>query len=120
MLVVKHRKIGASKLQVTWKGPRRVASVESDYVFVVENLLTKKFKAAHASRLRFYQDKELNVKAELAQAAEHNEHELYALSMIPGARYNEQDMLHDLLVSWRGFPLKRPLFCRPDQRGLYE
>jgi hypothetical protein len=66
-----------SKWQVKWRSPRRVASVESDYVFVVENLLTKELKAAHATRLRFYKDKELSVTAELAQAAEHNDHKLY-------------------------------------------
>jgi hypothetical protein len=47
-----------------WKGPRHVASVESDYVFVVENLLTKEHKAAYATRLRFYKDKDLNVTAD--------------------------------------------------------
>jgi hypothetical protein len=36
VLVAKQRKSGVSKLQVMWKGPRRVASVESYYVFVVE------------------------------------------------------------------------------------
>jgi hypothetical protein len=56
--------------------PRRVASVESDYVFVVENLLTKELQAAHETRLRFYKNKELNVTAELARAAEHNDHHL--------------------------------------------
>jgi hypothetical protein len=66
VLVAEHRKSGVSKLQVKWKGPRRVASVESEYVFVAENLLTKELKAAHATRLRFYKDKELNVTAELA------------------------------------------------------
>jgi hypothetical protein len=50
VLVAEHRKSGVSKLQVKGKGPRRVASVESDYVFVVENLLTKVLKAAHATR----------------------------------------------------------------------
>jgi hypothetical protein len=53
VLVAVHCKSGVSKLQVKWKGPHRVASVESDYVFVVENLLTKELKAAHATRLRF-------------------------------------------------------------------
>jgi hypothetical protein len=77
LLVAEHRKSGTSKLQVKWKSPRRVANVESDYVFVVENLLTKELKAAHATHLRFYQDKELYVTAELAKAAEHNDHELY-------------------------------------------
>jgi proteasome assembly chaperone (PAC2) family protein len=94
-----------SKLQVKWKGPRRVASVEYDYVFVVENLLTKELKAAHATRLRFYKDKELNVTAELAQAAEHNDHQLYVVSKILDARYNEQEMSHEFLVALRGFPV---------------
>jgi Chromo (CHRromatin Organisation MOdifier) domain len=104
VLVAEHRKRGTSKLQVKWKGPRRVAIVESDYVFVVENLLTKELKAAHATRLRFFKDKELNGNAELAQAAEHNDHQLYVVSNILDARYNEQEMFHELLVAWRGFP----------------
>jgi hypothetical protein len=105
VLVAENRKSGMSKLQVKWKGPRRVASVESDYVCVVENLLTKKLKAAHATPLRFYKDKEFNVIAELAQAAEHNYHQLYVVSKILDARYNEQEMFHEFLVAWRGFPI---------------
>jgi hypothetical protein len=66
MLVAEHRKSGTSKLQAKWKGPRRVASVEAGDVFVVENFLTKELKAAHATRLRFYKDREVNVTAELA------------------------------------------------------
>jgi hypothetical protein len=80
LLVAEHRKSGKSKLQVKWKGPRRVASVESDYLLIVENLLKKELKTAHATRLRFYKDKELNVTAEMAQAAEHNDHQLFVLS----------------------------------------
>jgi hypothetical protein len=98
VLVAEHRKSGTSKLQVKWKGPRRVASVESDYVFVVENLFTNELKAAHATRLRFYEDKELNVTVELAQAAEHNDHQLYFVSKILDARYNELKIFHELLV----------------------
>jgi hypothetical protein len=80
--------------------------LESNYVFVVENLLTKDLKAAHATRLRFYKDKELNVTAELAQAAEHNDHHLYVVSKILDARYNEQEIFHELLIAWRGFPVE--------------
>jgi hypothetical protein len=86
--VAEQRMSGVSKMQVKRKGSRHVASVESDYVFVVENLLTKELKAAHATRLRFYKDKELNVTAELAQAAMHNDHQLYVVSNIIAARYN--------------------------------
>jgi hypothetical protein len=74
-------------------------------LFVVENLLTKELKAAHATRLRFYKDKELYVTAELAQAAEHNDHKLYVVSKILYAHYNEQEMFYELLVAWRGFPV---------------
>jgi hypothetical protein len=48
--------------------PRRVASLESNFVFDVENLLTMELKDAHAMRLRFYQEKELQVTVELARA----------------------------------------------------
>jgi hypothetical protein len=44
---------------------------------------------------------------ELAQAAEHNDHQLYVMSMILDARYNEQEMFHELLVAWRGFPVEK-------------
>jgi hypothetical protein len=61
-------------------------SVESDYALVLENLLTKELKAAHATRLHFYQDKELNVTTELAQATKHDDHKLCVVSKILGAR----------------------------------
>jgi hypothetical protein len=67
-------------------------------VIVVENLLTKELKAAHTTRLRYYQENKLNVIAELAQSAEHKVHQLYVESKVLGARYNEQDMFHELLV----------------------
>jgi Chromo (CHRromatin Organisation MOdifier) domain len=106
VIFAEHRKSGKSKLQAKWKGPRRVASVESDYVFFVENLLTKELKAAHAIRLRFYKDKKLNITAELAQPAEHNDHQLYVVSKVLDARYNEQEMFHELLVAWRSFSVE--------------
>jgi hypothetical protein len=105
VLVSEQRKSGTSKLQFKWKGPRRVASGESDYVFVVENPVTTELEAVHATRLRFYKDKELNVTAELAQAAENNDNQLYVVSKLLDARYNEQEMFHELLVAWRGFPV---------------
>jgi hypothetical protein len=55
-----------SKLQVKWQDRRRIVSVEPDYVLVAENLLTKELNAAHATRLRVYQDKEVNITVELA------------------------------------------------------
>jgi uncharacterized protein (DUF2164 family) len=71
----------------------------------MENLLMKEVKAALATRLRFYQDKELYVTVELAHAAEHNDHELCVVSKELDARYNEQEFSNDLLVTWRGVPV---------------
>jgi hypothetical protein len=105
VLVAEHRKSGTYKLQAKWKGLHRVASVESDYVLVVENLPTRELKAAHATRLRFYKDKELNFTAELAQAAERNDHQLYVVLEILDAGYNELEMFNQLLVAWRSFPI---------------
>jgi inorganic pyrophosphatase/exopolyphosphatase len=85
------------------EGSATVASAKSDYFLVIEKLLTKELKAAHATRLRSYQDKELNVTAELAQTAENNDYELYVVSMILDARDNEQETFHELLLAWRGF-----------------
>jgi hypothetical protein len=55
--------------------------------------------------LRFYEDKELNVTAELAQAARNNDHKIYVVSKILDLRYNDEEMFHELLVAWRGFPV---------------
>jgi hypothetical protein len=57
VLVAEHRKSGMSKLQINWKGPRRVASVESDYVLVVENLPTKELKASARDTFEILQRK---------------------------------------------------------------
>jgi hypothetical protein len=50
-------------------------------------------------------DKDLNVTAELAQAAEHKDHQLYIVSKKFDARYNEQKVFQELLVAWRSFPV---------------
>jgi hypothetical protein len=55
--------------------------------------------------LRFYKHKERNVTVELAQAAEHNDHQLDVVTKILDARYKEQEMFYELLVAWRGFPV---------------
>jgi hypothetical protein len=63
-------------------------------VFVEGNLLAKELKAALATRLRFYQNKELNVTAELDHPAEHNGHELYVVPKILDTCCKEQEMFN--------------------------
>jgi ribosome biogenesis protein Nip4 len=35
-----------------------------------------------------------------------NDHQLHVVSKILDARYNEQEMFHELLVAWRGFAVE--------------
>jgi Chromo (CHRromatin Organisation MOdifier) domain len=105
VLVADPVKQGKSKLQVKWKGPRRIVGVESEFVYLVENMTTKDVKAAHATRMRFYKDKSLNMTEELKQAAEHNDHQLYVVAKILEIRYKEEEMKYEVLVAWRSFPV---------------
>jgi hypothetical protein len=82
------------------------------------NLLMKELNAAHATRLRLHQDKELNVTAKLTQAAKHNDHQLYVVSKILGARYNELDVFHELSVAWRSIPFGRVLCAAKDETSV--
>jgi hypothetical protein len=94
-----------SKLQVKWKGPRRIIRVESELVYGFENLTTKAVKAVHANFMRFYKDKSLNVPEELEHAAEHNEHQRFVVSNLLDLRYNDEEMRYEVQVAWRGFPV---------------
>jgi hypothetical protein len=68
-------------------------------------MTTKDVKAAHATRMRFFKDKSLNMTEELKQAAEHNDHQLYVAAKILEVPYNEEEMKYEVLVAWRGFPV---------------
>jgi hypothetical protein len=50
VLEAEHSINGTYMAQVKWKGMRRVASVELNYVLAAENSLTKELKGAHATR----------------------------------------------------------------------
>jgi len=70
VLLANTSKIQDHKLRVRWTGPCRITAVLSDYIFTVEDLITKKTCDFHASRLRFYSDSSLNITEDiLAQVA---------------------------------------------------
>jgi hypothetical protein len=82
-------------------GPAPRREYEVHIYFRREELLTRELEAAHATRLRFYQEQELNVIAALDQAAEYNDHQLYVMSRILSARYNGHGIFHELVAAWR-------------------
>ncbi len=63
------------KLQLSWRGPRRISKVISAWVFEVEDLNSSKKEIVHARRICFYQGKldGEQVNPELLKYAEHSE-----------------------------------------------
>ena len=55
--LVRQAQPGRHKLQFVWRGPRRISSVRSDWMFEVENLITNKKEVVHARRLHTYREK---------------------------------------------------------------
>jgi hypothetical protein len=97
--------VGRPKLQVIWKGPCRVSSVVSDWVFEVEDLTTGRVTVAHASRLKFYADSALGNLKEAKLQAEHSamQHEVQSLNAI---RFNSELLRWEVQVAWLGLELE--------------
>ncbi|KAF4140825.1 Chromo (CHRromatin Organization MOdifier) domain [Phytophthora infestans] len=74
------RKNGRKKAAKRGCGPARVVDTSSNWIFVVENLLTGERREAHAT---------------------HNS-EGHVVEELKEARYNSTAKTHDLLVKWRG------------------
>jgi hypothetical protein len=91
---------------VKWKFPHRIVSVEPDYVFVVDNMLKKEFKAAHVTRLRF---KYIRISNSTSLQRWPRTSSITSTNVRrvedTWRAYNEQDMFNELFVAWRGFPV---------------
>ena len=91
-----------SKLQVKWQGPMRVLSIPTQWICVVENLITGKQREVHCSRLKFYHDPSLGVTSELLDFAFEST-SCYEAAGFQQLRYNANDARWELLTLWRGF-----------------
>ena len=58
-------------------------------------------KETHASRLKFYADKDLEVTAELLAHVAHTD-QGYEVEAFGNARWNEAKQFHEIEVKWRG------------------
>lgn len=63
VLVARDEFTVGEKLQLRWRGPRRIVKALSDYVFQVEDLRTGDYEDIHGSRLKFYHDASLDTNA---------------------------------------------------------
>ena len=91
-----------SKLHFIWRGPFRIVDTTSDYIFVIEDLITAKQHTVDASRLKFYHDKSLNVSTELLEHVSHQGF-LYTVNKLLDMNWNVETKQWEFLVSWKGF-----------------
>ena len=89
-----------NKLLVTWVGPYQVTRADS-HSFRVQHLITKEEQDVHASRLKFYADKDFEVTEEILEhiAAQGI---ILAVEEIKNHRWNAEMDDFELLVSWKG------------------
>ncbi|POM69893.1 Hypothetical protein PHPALM_13794 [Phytophthora palmivora] len=89
-----------NKLLVTWVGPYVVTEAHPLY-FVVRSLVTGKTSDVHASRLKFFDDSDLQVTEELLQHIT-NQGIVLDVQEIKQHRWNAARKDYELCISWRG------------------
>jgi hypothetical protein len=90
------------KLKIRWNGPRRIKQVLSDWVYEIEDLITKKLEKVHASRLKFFSEKDLEINADIKNQIAHNE-ENFIIEEIRDLRLNKEFNKYELLIKWKHF-----------------
>jgi hypothetical protein len=102
VLVAKREFRGGDKLSLRCQGPHRIVATRSDYVYEVEDLITKVVTSIHSTRLRFYHDSSLDVTADiLAHLAHQNTG--YEVRAFRDLKYDAESKAYYILVSWLGF-----------------
>lgn len=89
------------KLSLRWGGPYKVTECRSEYIFVIEDMLTKKKEEAHGRRLKFFRNSSYEVKDELMEHLQYQSGELLLVERIDDVRRADDGV--ELLVKWRGF-----------------
>ena len=90
------------KPSIKWQGPYRVVECRSNYIFVIEDLLTGERKEVHGRRLRFFRNSSFRVTEELRDHIAFQKNELFIVEEFTGIRKKGTEF--ELQVKWRGFP----------------
>jgi hypothetical protein len=102
VLVAKVSSKSGEKLRARWLGPRRVTTVESDWLFEVEDLISGERAITHSARLKFYHDQSLNDTEDLIEHVAHNQSG-FEIDTMNELRKCPVSLLYEVNVSWRGF-----------------
>ncbi len=89
------------KPALRWKGPFRVTTCKSDYIFEVEDLITGRKQDVHGRRLKFFRNSAFEVTEEVRDHLAYQENELLVIESFDDLRRKNGDI--ELLVRWKGF-----------------
>ena len=73
-------KIRGTKPAVKWTGPYRVVSCMTEYIFLVEDLLSGKRMEVHGRRLKFFRNKDFEVTEEVRNHLAYQQNELLVVN----------------------------------------
>ena len=112
--VPNHKKL--TKLDATWRGPYQVTGLihtevndrgdVNNRIYEVQHLVTKTKMEAHAMRIKFYSDKQLDIKTSITQLKNHitaQEASKFELEDIISHKYDNDLLAYVVECKWRGF-----------------
>ena len=90
------------KLKARWQGPKRITSVLSGWVFETEDILNGKKELVHASRIKFFSEKDLEITEEIKNQIAYNNDSL-EIERVKDYKYDKEKKNIYLLIKWKGF-----------------
>ena len=90
-----------SKLALRWTGPYSVVQVLSDFIFVLEHLLSGERTEVHGTQIILFRNSSFEVTEEVVGHLHHQEGELQNVSDFVGFRTHQG--IPQVKVSWQGF-----------------
>ena len=98
VLVARDEYGAGDKLLLRWRGPRRVTKALNDFVYQVEDLRTGQLDEAHASRLKFYRDDDIDTDVIMSHVL-HSEIGM-SVSRLMGLQEDPDGL--KVIVRWKG------------------
>lgn len=93
-----------SKLALRWTGPYRVVKVQSEFVFVLEHILSGDRVDVHGSRIMFFRNSSFDEVKEMEDHVRHQEGELHSVAKFVGFRAHEG--VPQVKIRWEGFEVE--------------
>lgn len=89
------------KPSLRWVGPYRVVAAKSEYIFVIQDLLSGEEVESHGRRLKMFRNKDFEITEELKDYLRYQQGELLVIDRFDDIRERQENV--ELLVKWKGF-----------------